>query len=140
VEAVSALTTDDQLALSTSPDLRPVGALLRHIIGARVRWFTATGEGGADIAPLGTWDRPNAPTLTPADLVKGLHDSWQLIKTSLDRWTQAELEQPFDVMWGGKPYTYTRQWIVWHVLEHDLHHGGELSYVLGSNGLKGLDL
>jgi hypothetical protein len=29
---------------------------------------------------------------------------------------------------------------VWHVLEHDLHHGGEISLILGSNGLPGLDL
>jgi uncharacterized damage-inducible protein DinB len=28
---------------------------------------------------------------------------------------------------------------VWHVLEHDVHHGGAISQILGSNGLPGLD-
>jgi uncharacterized damage-inducible protein DinB len=35
---------------------------------------------------------------------------------------------------------FTRQWVVWHLIEHDLHHGGEISLILGSNGLTGLDL
>jgi uncharacterized damage-inducible protein DinB len=36
--------------------------------------------------------------------------------------------------------TFTRQWVVWHLVEHDLHHGGEVSLILGSHGLTGLDL
>src|SRR5215472_5334056 len=32
----------------------------------------------------------------------------------------------------------TRQFIVWHVAEHDLHHGGEISLTLGMHGLAGL--
>jgi hypothetical protein len=27
--------------------------------------------------------------------------------------------------WG---YELSRQWVIWHVIEHDLHHGGELSF------------
>ena len=26
----------------------------------------------------------------------------------------------------GKTYTFTRGWVVWHVIEHDLHHGAPL--------------
>jgi uncharacterized damage-inducible protein DinB len=29
---------------------------------------------------------------------------------------------------------------VWHVAEHDLHHGGEISLTLGVHGLAGLDM
>jgi uncharacterized damage-inducible protein DinB len=29
----------------------------------------------------------------------------------------------------------SRAWVVWHVMEHDLHHGGELSLTLGLHGL-----
>jgi len=36
--------------------------------------------------------------------------------------------------------TYTRQWVIWHMLEHDLYHAGELSLTLGMYGLAGLDL
>jgi len=32
----------------------------------------------------------------------------------------------------------TRQWIIWHVLEHEIHHGGELSLALGNYELEGI--
>jgi len=35
---------------------------------------------------------------------------------------------------------HTREWIVWHVLEHEIHHGGELSLALGGYGLQGIDM
>jgi hypothetical protein len=34
---------------------------------------------------------------------------------------------------------HQRGWVVWHVLKHDLHHGGEIGFSLGlSLGLHGL--
>ena len=30
----------------------------------------------------------------------------------------------------------SRAWILNHVMEHDLHHGGELALTLGMHGLK----
>jgi uncharacterized damage-inducible protein DinB len=30
--------------------------------------------------------------------------------------------------------------VIWHLMEHDLHHGGEISQVLGSHGIPALDL
>jgi uncharacterized damage-inducible protein DinB len=29
---------------------------------------------------------------------------------------------------------------VWHLIEHDLHHGGEISQILGSNGIPAPEL
>jgi uncharacterized damage-inducible protein DinB len=29
----------------------------------------------------------------------------------------------------------SRSWVIYHVMEHDLHHGGELSLTLGIHGL-----
>jgi len=31
-------------------------------------------------------------------------------------------------------------WIVWHVVEHEIHHRGELSLILGTLGREGLDV
>jgi len=30
--------------------------------------------------------------------------------------------------------TRTRQWIIWHILEHDTYHGGGLFLTLGMDG------
>jgi uncharacterized damage-inducible protein DinB len=34
----------------------------------------------------------------------------------------------------------SRSWVIYHVMEHDLHHGGELSLTLGIHGLPGPNL
>ena len=38
------------------------------------------------------------------------------------------------------PVDLSRAWVVWHVLEHDLFHGGEISFALGMHGLTGIDI
>lgn len=35
---------------------------------------------------------------------------------------------------------YTPAWIFWHVLEHEIHHRGELSLITGILGREGLDV
>ena len=40
----------------------------------------------------------------------------------------------------GERYADSRQWIIWHLIEHELHHGGELSLTLGVHGLAAPDL
>jgi uncharacterized damage-inducible protein DinB len=140
VKAISPLTAE-QLILRAAPHLRSVGMIAAHIIGARVRWFhRLMGEGSVDIDVLGSWDRPEAPVRSGAELVEGLEESLQLIQNSLARWTIADLGRVFEGTYGGEEYSLTRQWIIWHVIEHDLHHGGEISITLGAHGLVGLDL
>src|SRR3989442_646744 len=86
VKAISPLAVE-QLALRAAPNLRSVGMIAAHIVGARVRWFhRLMGEGSVDIHTLGTWDRPEAPVRSAAELVEGLEESWQLIQHSLAHW------------------------------------------------------
>ena len=37
-------------------------------------------------------------------------------------------------------YRYTADWVFWHVLEHEIHHRGELSLIVGILGREGLDV
>jgi uncharacterized damage-inducible protein DinB len=140
VKAISPLTAE-QLVLRAAPHLRSVGNIAAHIVGARVRWFhRLMGEGSVDIDVLGSWDRPEAPVRSGAELVEGLEESLQLIQNSLAHWTIADLNHVFEGTYGGEEHSLTRQWIIWHVIEHDLHHGGEISLTPGAHGLVGLDL
>jgi uncharacterized damage-inducible protein DinB len=63
--------------------------------------------------------------------------TWRLIHSCLDRWTPDVLDDTF-VTRSGR--TRTRRWVIWHVIEHDLHHGGELFFTLGMHGLPTPDL
>ena len=138
-ELTKAITplSPDQLALLAAPHLRSIGVLAAHIISARVWWFhNIMGEGNADIALMVSWDDDDAPARTASELVRGLEATWHMIDDALHRWTPTDLEQRFQ----RRETTVSRQWIIWHIIEHDLHHGGELSYTLGIHGLAAPDL
>lgn len=140
LKAIAPLSAE-QLALRTAPHLRSVGENVAHIIGARAGWFhTVMGEGDATIAPLYSWDEPDAPTRSTTELLHGLELTWQMIQSALARWTPADLDKIFEPVWSGKTHHFTRQWIIWHVIEHDLHHGGEVSLTLGTHHLEGPDI
>jgi len=136
--------TSEQLSLQAAPHHWSIGMIASHIIARRAGWFHLTlGEGSSELASLVHWDDSDQPTRTSAELVVGLEATWQMIAEALARWTPADLEVKFQDWWPGEPYTgdepwYSRQWVIWHVLEHDLLHGGELSLALGMHGLGAL--
>lgn len=133
-EVVGSLT-EEQLALSASPALRPVWTLAAHIISARAGWFREVmGEAPdrSDFEQMYDWDLDDQPQRSSKELVRGLRDSWQLIADCLARWTPDDLDETFTTERGN---TFSRQWIIWHVIEHDVHHGGELFFTLGMHGI-----
>ncbi len=138
---VIAPLTHEQLALRAAPHLRSIEELTTHLIAVRVRWFhMLLLEGSDEIAPLGRLDHPNEPVRTANELITGLEMSWQLVWSALARWKFSNLDDIFRDEYQGKEYALSRQWVLWHVIEHDLHHGGELSLTLGIHGLNALDI
>ncbi len=129
--------TDEQLTLRAAPGLRSIGENAAHIVGCRAGWFTDfLGEdGGADVKAIMSWDEPGAPARTAAELAQALDWTWQCMTDCLARWSPDDMRQTFPDDWDGKIVQLSRAWVVWHVLEHDLHHGGELSLTLGMHGI-----
>ncbi len=66
--------------------------------------------------------------------------TWQPIEEGLARWTTEDYDEVLTVHRKGRTRVLTRGWIIWHLLEHDLHHGGELSFSLGMHGLPAIDI
>jgi uncharacterized damage-inducible protein DinB len=133
----------EQLTLRAANDLRSIGMIATHIVAVRARWLhDALKEGDEQLVAIGQWDRADQPARLPAELVSGLAITWNVIEEALQRWTLADLEEMLrDVdEETGEEEVFTRQWVIWHLLEHDMHHGGELSFSLGMHGLAGIDL
>lgn len=86
------------------------------------------------------WGQRESPARSAEELVRALDETWAFIETRLQRWTPADCAQTFPDEWNGQVYQVSRSWVIYHVLEHDLHHGGEASLILGMNGLRTLDL
>ena len=140
---VRALTplSPDQLNLRAAPDLRSIEAIATHMIGARARWFyQLMGEGGEQFADLGKWDRRDMPARSAAEIVEGLEATWQGMQAAIQSWSPTEWQQTFPGEDGSEPEQITRAWVIWHLIEHDLHHGGEISLTLGMHGLHAPDL
>ena len=156
VDALRSLTPEE-LALRTAPHQWAVWQLAAHVAGSRAYWFQdVLGEGDAATRALFRVDRTTVPGLSLEDagwedvedqprsadeLVDGLQRTWAIVDECLRRWTAEDLEASIvRPSTADRPSrTHQRGWVVWHVLEHDIHHGGEISQILGSNGLAGLD-
>jgi uncharacterized damage-inducible protein DinB len=109
------------------------------------------------------------PGHTAAELVSGLETTWQMIESTLARLTPADLErfvapldqaererhvklvepalQPYAQMWldatrrdGVVRPAVSIESIIWGMLEHDIHHGSEISTTLGIHGLPVVEL
>ena len=61
-----------------------------------------------------------------------------MIEDCLERWTADDITVRIPQR-GADRYT-RRGWVVCHLMEHDAHHGGAISLVLGTNGLPGLEI
>ena len=126
----------EQLALRAAPDLRSIDELARHVIAVRAGWFHFNlEEGDEDFGAFAEWAGPGSLPRSADELVSGLENTWQVMQEVLGRSTLADLQAPVQDEMEGKIYTYTRGWVIWHVMEHDLHHGGEIAYSLGMHGL-----
>jgi uncharacterized damage-inducible protein DinB len=113
---------------------------------------------------LGVCEADVDPGHTATELVAGLEKTWQVIEGTLARLTPADLErvvppltqaererraklvepalQPYAQMWleatrlsGEVRPAVSFQSIIWDMLEHDIHHGSEISTTLGIHGL-----
>lgn len=141
LRACIAPLTDAHLRLQPAASIWPVGQLVQHIVSVRAGWFSGTLQEADDaMRAYMDWGQSDSPHRSAAELVRGLDDTWAFIDARLRRWTQADCAQTFPDEWDGQTYQVSRSWVIYHVLEHDLHHGGEVSLILGMNNLPGLAL
>lgn len=126
--------SDKELTYVPFPGSLSVGQIMRHIANAEDGWLRY-------IVMRETHDWPAEftaaafPTVAATKvLLNRIHDR---TLTYLSDWECADLDRPIEAPWGQK---FTLGWIIWHVMEHEVHHRGELSLILGLLGREGLEL
>lgn len=141
LSACIAPLTAEQLTLQPAPHMWPLGQVVQHIISVRAGWFSGTlQEDDATMNEYMAWGQRESPARSAAELGRGLADTFAFIEACVQRWTPEECAQTFPDEWDGQVYQVSRSWVIYHVLEHDLHHGGEVSLILGMHGMRSLDL
>ncbi len=84
------------------------------------------------------WEDDESHPRTGAEIVEAFHETWGVIAECIERWTPDDLA--VQLRQGSADRFTTRGWVLWHLIEHEAHHGGAISLILGSNGLPGLDI
>ena len=132
---------DEQLRLQPAPGMWPLGQILQHIVSVRAGWFSGTLQDSDEaMAAYMEWGQRDSPARSAAELARGLDETWAFIESRLRRWTPEDRAMTFPDEWDGVVSDVSRSWVIYHVLEHDLHHGGEVSLLLGMNKLPGPDI
>jgi len=112
----------------------PVGRIMLHIGDAEQGWFQYVVMKELEAWPdIRLDDYPQKASIK-AKLTE-IHETTEayLLTLSLD-----DLKRKIELPWGES--TLNLGWIIWHVLEHEIHHRGELSLILGLLGREGLDV
>lgn len=126
--------TDEQLAQRIAPNLRSAAEIVAHIITGRAFWFQDVLKEQAEnkeLTNLAKWLLQPDVTLTAEKLAHGLEVTAALMRDAMARWSPEALSEMIVLPWIGPKYPITRAWVIWHEIEHDLHHGGELAQTLG---------
>lgn len=139
-DCIAPLTTE-QILLQPASHMWPLGQVVQHIISVRAGWFSGTlQDTDKAMDEYMYWGQRDSPARSAAELVRGLDETWSFIDSRLQRWTPTDCAQTFPDEWDGQTYEVSRSWVIYHVMEHDLHHGSQVSLILGMNNLQGITL
>ena len=111
-----------------------VGEIILHIANAEDGWFRYVVKRQVDQWP-NEHSLKNYPTMEAIkELLDDVHAETQAYLAVLEI---DDLKKKLKAPWGRE---ITIGFVIWHVLEHEIHHRGELSLILGQLGREGLDV
>lgn len=128
------LLTDDQLDFVPHEGLWSLGDVLRHIADGEEGWFRCVITREHDEWPP-NYSAADYPTV--ASVKSLLTEVHARTEAYLDTLRLDDLDRQITAPWGK---TYSLLWIIWHVIDHEIHHRGEIFLMLGMLGLKGPDI
>lgn len=125
--------SEDELAFAPFQGSWPAGQIILHIADCEDNWLHGVVRG--EFKPWIFYDLADYPT--KASIKEVLHRAQERTTHFLEGLDTSALEKEYQTPNGS---SLTLRWIIWHVLEHEIHHRGELSLILGLLGREGLDV
>ena len=124
--------TPEQLQHRLIPSLRTPGEIAEHIVfGRALHLYRTLGEEAAALTPLIQWGENDHPPHAAAEIVQGLEVTWQVITAALMRGSSTDVLSEEEALINQT---------IWGLVDHDLPHAGELSLLLGAEGLPGVEI
>ena len=131
VTALSQLN-DAQLDFSPKQDMRSIGDVARHIIDAEAGWVNLVVLQKDE--PWPQYPQERLPTVQSIlDEMERVHAiTTELLQEHDVRWLDETREQ------GG--HDFALRWVFWHILDHEIHHRGEIFLMIGMLGVEVPDI
>src|SRR5688572_6261758 len=124
--------SEEQLQRRLIPGLRTPGEIAEHIVFGRALHLHRTlGEAASELTPLLRWEDADDLPHTATEILHGLELTWRFITNCLMRGSPTDAIPEEEV-----PIVQT----IWGLLDHDLPHAGELSLLLGADGMPGVEI
>ena len=125
--------TDEQLHFTPREGLWSLGTVACHIAQAEEGWFRYATTRELDKRP--EYLVVNYPTVESIKaLLADVHSRTEAYLETVD---VADLDRIPALAWGRE---VPLRWVIWHVLEHEIHHRGEIFLMLGLQGMEAPDL
>jgi len=120
--------TPYELDFQFRPNMRSLGNLYRHIIAAEIYWMEdVVAQRGKMFSELDEKEFYNSKTIL---------DKWQSVRNR-----SQEIVKPYSLSDLKKTFLTPRKkpvelsYILWHVVEHEIHHSGQISAMLRSQNI-----
>lgn len=134
-DLLSTIAKFDEAELAFTPfkGAWPVGQIMLHIAECEDHWLHGVVRHEFELpVHYNLADHPTKAAIK--QVLEGAHRRTLLFLHNLD---EDALDQLYQTKYGE---LFPLRWIIWHVLEHEVHHRGELSLILGLLGRDGLDV
>ncbi|MHB1355218.1 MAG: DinB family protein [Anaerolineae bacterium] len=130
------LLRDEQLAFVPREGLWSLGQVACHIAGCEEGWLRHMACGRWS-GPDTDYQLANYPTVAALKQLLAEVHAHTTAEFAAAPDLASRLDQPAALPWGA---TVTWRWAVWHVLEHEIHHRGEIYLMLGLQGMEAPDV
>jgi uncharacterized damage-inducible protein DinB len=128
------LFDDGDLFIIPFPGSRPIGQIMLHIANAEDGWLRYAVTRDLDEWP-GHYNLDNFPDRD--SILQALDQVHSRSLDYLSSLKSSDLKKLVKTPWEED---ISLHWIIWHIIEHEIHHRGELSLILGYMGREGLDV
>jgi uncharacterized damage-inducible protein DinB len=127
------LLDDEQLAFTPREGLWSLGTVAVHIAEAEEGWFRYVVTRELEKWP--DWSLQDYATVAAVKaLLAEVHDrTWAYLETQ----DESDLDRIIDAPWDEQ---FPLRWVIWHVLEHETSHRGEIYLMLGLMGMEAPDV
>jgi uncharacterized damage-inducible protein DinB len=124
----------------------PVGSYILHLAECEIHWLQRmtgekTGEDLKEKIYFDKWFDPSGEAAPPDEAPdveyyhQMLYEARKIVNDTLDNMTDEDLNDDVKWKWGETEYSRSKKWIIYHLIEHEAHHRGQMFMLMRMGGM-----